>query len=222
MATLVAIFQQLVSPEQQKLSELVTQVTTDGSVKALRNNDKLLFALEETASKSSSTPSAEGHRALRAKVGDMDDLKNDIFEDPGAAIEKNRDVFFRKFEVQKNQIIEELKLVVERESDRVIKEVKGGPHERIRDRVSHLTLHSPTKHWFVLIAYLCLVDSRDMEGHGRYRVSFRQLSVKPIASKGMAWECQGSAFRACSPRLLYGGARLRANGHLQSKRLDDN
>ena len=144
MATLVAMFQQLVSPEQQKLSELVTQVTTDGSVKALRNDDKLLFDLEETASKSSSTPSAEGHRALRAKVGDMDDLKNDIFEDPGAAIENNRDVFFRKFEVQKNQIIEELKLVVEREGDRVIKEVKGGPHERIRDRVGRLTLRSST------------------------------------------------------------------------------
>jgi hypothetical protein len=155
MATLVAMFQQLVSLEQQKLSELVTQVTANGGVKALRNNDRMLLALEETSSRSSSTPSAEGHRALRAKVGDMDDLKNDIFEDPGAAVEKNRDVFFHKFELQKNQIIEELKPVVERDSDRVIKEVKGGPHERIRDRVGHLTLHSSTKHWCIRITYLC-------------------------------------------------------------------
>ena len=158
METLMATFQQLVSPEQQKLSEqLVAQMSRNGGVnlKALRNNDKILLALEKIAIKSSSTPSAEGHRALRAKAGDVDDLKNDIFEDPNAAIERNRDVFFRKFEVQKNQIIDELKFVVERESDRVIKEVKGGPHERIRDRVGHLTPHSSTKHQCMPITYLC-------------------------------------------------------------------
>ena len=175
MDTLMAMFQQLVSPEQQKLSELVAQMTANGGVKALRNNDKILLALEETASKSSGTPSAEGHRALRAKAGDVDDLKNDIFEDPNAAIERNRDVFFRKFEVQKNQIIEELKFVVERESDRVIKEVKGGPHERIRDRVGHLTPHSSIKHQCMPITYLALVDSRDLERYGRYHVAFRLL-----------------------------------------------
>jgi hypothetical protein len=32
-------------------------------------------------------------------------------------------------------------------------ELKGGPHERIRDRVSHLTLHLSTKHWCMLITY---------------------------------------------------------------------
>jgi len=156
MNTLTAMFQQLVSPEQQNLSELVAQMTANGGVKALKNNDKMLLTLEEIASKSSSTPSAEGHRAPRAKASDVDDLKNDIFEDPSVAIARNRDVFFRKFEVQKNQIIEELKLVIERESDRVIKEVKGGPHERIRDRVRRLTPHSSTKHQCMPITYLCL------------------------------------------------------------------
>ena len=155
MDTLMAMFRQSVSPEQQKLSELVTQVTANGGVKALRNKDKMLLDLEETASKSSSTPSAEGHRALRAKAGDVDDLKNDIFEEPSAAVEKNREVFFRKFEVQKNQIIDELNLVVKRESDRVIEAVKGGPHERIRDRVGHLSPHSFTKHQCMPITYLC-------------------------------------------------------------------
>ena len=139
MDIMMAMFQQLVGPEQKELSALVT---VNGGVKALRNNDKMLLFLEETANKSSSAPSADGHRALRAKSNDVkpnaDDLKNDIFEDPSAAVEKNRDVFFRKFEVQKNQIIDELTLVVKRESDRVVKEVKGGPHERILDRVSGL------------------------------------------------------------------------------------
>ena len=67
-----------------------------------------------------------------------DDLKRDIFEDPNAAAEKNWTVFSRKFEAQKNQIIDELTLVVQRESDRVVRELKGSAHERIRDRVRFL------------------------------------------------------------------------------------
>jgi hypothetical protein len=38
----------------------------------------------------------------------------------------------------KNQIVHELTLVVQRESDRVIRELKGSAHERIRDRVRFL------------------------------------------------------------------------------------
>jgi len=56
-------------------------------------------------------------------------------EDPNAAAEKNWALFSRKFEAQKNQIIDELTLVVQRESDRVIQELKGKAHEHIRDRV---------------------------------------------------------------------------------------
>ena len=174
MDIMMAMFQQLVGPEQKELSALVT---ANGGVKALRNNNDMLLSLEETANKSSNTPSADGHRAPRAKTkeakANLDDLKNDIFEDPSAAVEKNRDVFFRKFEVQKNQIIEELKRVVERESDRVIKEVIGGPHERILDRVSDLTPSSSTYECPLLETPS--VDTRDLERYGRYHVALDLL-----------------------------------------------
>ncbi|KAI9464112.1 hypothetical protein BJY52DRAFT_1221492 [Lactarius psammicola] len=139
MNVMIAMFQQLVGPEQKSLSELVA---AKGGVKALRNNDKMLLSLaEQTTSKAPSAPSSEGHRMTRAKPSDAnpnaDDLRKDLFEDPDAAAEKNRIVFFRKFEVQKRQIIDELTLVVTRESDRVIQVVKGGPHEKILDRSIH-------------------------------------------------------------------------------------
>ncbi|KAH9045946.1 hypothetical protein EDB84DRAFT_1633013 [Lactarius hengduanensis] len=138
MNVMMAMFQQLVGPEQKSLAELVA---AKGGVKALRNNDKVLLSLEQTASKAPSAPSSEGHRMNRSKPSDAntnaDDLRKDIFEDPDAAADKNRTVFFRKFEVQKRQIIDELTLVVTRESDRVIQVVKGGPHERILDRSIH-------------------------------------------------------------------------------------
>ena len=145
MDIMMVMFQKLVNPEQKELSALVT---ANGGAKALRNNDKALLLLEETASKASSTPGAEGHRSPHANTKDTkhaEDLKNDIFEDPGAAVEKNLTVFFRKFEAQRGQIVDELTIVVKRESDRVIQEVKGGPHERLLDRVSGVTPYSFTK-----------------------------------------------------------------------------
>ena len=134
---MMSLFERLVSPEQKQLMELVD---AKGGVKLLQTDDKTLLELDETANKVSSAPSAKGRRAQRGKPTDTnrnaDDLRDDIFEEPDAAVEKNRTVFFRKFEVQRRQIVDELSLVVERESDRVIQEVKGGPHERILDRVS--------------------------------------------------------------------------------------
>ena len=144
MDIMMVMFQELVNPEQKELSALVT---AKGGVKALRNDDKVLRSLEEAANKASSTSSAEGHRAPHAKANDekhAEDIKTDIFEDPGAAVEKNLTVFFRKFEAQKNQIAE-LTLVIKRETDRVIQEVNGGPHERLLDRVSSLTPYSFTE-----------------------------------------------------------------------------
>ena len=130
------MFEQLVSPEQKQLADAVA---ASGGVKALQNNDTMLLELEMTASKATSAPGAEGPRGPRSKPGDgnlsVDDLRKDIFEDPDAAVERNQTVFFRKFEAQQRQIIDELTLVVKRESDRVIQEIRGGPHERILDRV---------------------------------------------------------------------------------------
>src|SRR6266446_7065736 len=138
MDSVKALFEQLVSPEQKQLSDLVK---AKGGVNALRNNDKMLLDLEKTASKVSGSPSIEEHRTRQAKPGDanlgvtVDCLREDILEDPNAATEKNWVVFSRKFEAQKNQIIDELTLVFQRGSDRVIQEVKGKAHERVRDRV---------------------------------------------------------------------------------------
>ena len=145
------MFEQLISPEQTRLAATVDE---KGGVHALKNNDKMLLELEKTSSMALSAPGVEGRRALWAKPSNSnpnaDELRKDIFEDPDAAVKKNEAVYFRKFEVQKLQIIDELTFAVQRESDRaideltfvvhregdrVIKEIKNGPHNRIRDRV---------------------------------------------------------------------------------------
>ena len=143
------LFEQLVSPEQKLLSDLIN---AKGGINALRGKDKTLLDLEKVASKASSSPSVEGLRTRQAKPDDfnleINKLREDILEDPNAAAEKNWVVFSRKFEAQKNQIIDELTLVVRRESDRVVEELKGKAHERIRDRVglSYSLLYSVYNH----------------------------------------------------------------------------
>ena len=137
MDVLKAMFEQLVSPEQKQLS---ATISAKGGVKALRNNDKMLLELARKVNEAPNLSSAEGHRVPRSKPGDTtnqnaDELRKEILEDPDAAVEKNQTVYFRKFEAQKRQIIDELTFVVKRESDRVIQEIKAGPHERILDRV---------------------------------------------------------------------------------------
>jgi hypothetical protein len=141
MNAMKALFQELVSPEQKRLSELVAE---KGGLRALRNNDyEALIELEKSVSETSGQPNVERHRTRPSQAKrsdaklefDKPRLKNDIFEDPNVAEENNWTVFSRKFEAQKNQVIHELTLVVQRESDRVIRELKGSSHERIRDRV---------------------------------------------------------------------------------------
>lgn len=161
-----ALFQQLVSPEQKRLFDAMEE---KGGAKALRDNDKALLALEKSVIQSSGQPGAEGHRTRQTKLSDADlevaDLRKDIFEDPNAAAEKNWTFFSRKFEVQKNQIIDELTRVVQRESDRVIREMHGSAQERIRDRVGfrRSSPYSISNRLVFLVG-----NSRDLGRNGKY------------------------------------------------------
>ncbi|KAI0061160.1 hypothetical protein BV25DRAFT_1805982 [Artomyces pyxidatus] len=130
MDFMTSLFQSLVSNEQKIVTDMIQ---AKGGVKVVRNNDKLLTELNAQASKSMIT--GDGHR-LGSSNG-LEELKEDLLDDPDTATQKNMVVFSRKFEVQKRQIVEELSLVVTRESDRIIHEVRGGPHERILDRDIH-------------------------------------------------------------------------------------
>ncbi|KAH9052369.1 hypothetical protein EDB87DRAFT_1835857 [Lactarius vividus] len=115
-----------------------------GGIEALRNDDDMLLSLEQLASEAQGASNSEGHRMNWSKPSDAktkaDDLRKNIFEHPDTAVENNQTVFSRKFNEQQRQILDELedlKLAVTREGDRVIQVVKGGPHERILDWSVH-------------------------------------------------------------------------------------
>jgi hypothetical protein len=135
LSALKDILQELVSVEHKQIWE---NIVRKGGIKAVREDDEILNELERTAGETSSVSSAQGQHTRRAREApnsNVDDLKSDIFEDPDAAAEKNRVVFGRKFDEQQDQIVRRVTAVVNHASDRVVRELSGGPHERIRDKV---------------------------------------------------------------------------------------
>jgi hypothetical protein len=93
MNAMKALFEQLVSPEQKQLLDLVK---AKGGVDVLRNDDKILLDLEKTASKGSSSLNTDP---------EVEDIRVDILEDPNAAAEKNWDMFSRKFDTQLRTVL---------------------------------------------------------------------------------------------------------------------
>lgn len=100
----------------------------NGGAKAFRDDNKKLSDLDNMIVNAAPGAKAESSWAYR-------EMSQDMFEGPNAAADKNWDTFSRKFEAQKDQIIEEISHAVERINDRVIEGPKSGVRERIRDQV---------------------------------------------------------------------------------------
>jgi hypothetical protein len=145
MNELKALFQELVSPGQKQILEALAK---NGGVEGLRKNQNLreLRKVEKSVTKSPNQPKVEENRISPAKLRDenleLDNLKNDIFENPNAAIEDNWARFNRKFEAQSDQI-KELTHVVQQQGDRAVREIRGSAHERILDQVCFQVLTCP-------------------------------------------------------------------------------
>jgi ribosomal protein L44E len=141
MNEMKALLQEFVSPGQKQILEVLAKI---GGVEGLRKDENLkaLIKVEKSVTKSSSQPVEErrmGPAKRRDETLELENLRNDIFEEPHDAIDNNWTVFNRKFETQKNQI-DDLTRVVRQESDRIVREVQGSAHERIIDEVSFQVL----------------------------------------------------------------------------------
>ena len=65
----------------------------------------------------------------------LDELKLEFSEDVDLVLNGNMAIFIKKLDVQKRQLVLELTAVVKTQSDRVIKAVDAGPHDRVVDPV---------------------------------------------------------------------------------------
>ncbi|KAI0699896.1 hypothetical protein C8T65DRAFT_580831 [Cerioporus squamosus] len=137
------VFERMRSPEERDLFVLVSE-ESDG-IDAFLKNDKLveeLLAKHKTRVGIGKDKDEEGTKDLRRAAPDavltVIELRKEVNKEVEEVLADNN-TFDKKFEALKTQL-DEVKVVVRHESDRVIETLLAGPHERIVDRVSRSTV----------------------------------------------------------------------------------
>lgn len=123
---MLQLFQEFVTPHQKKLAAMVETMGGEIALKDERTMKELLR--EESALTTSRSPKSWSEV-------DLDELQQEIKGDPNEAIEKNAELFNRKFDIQRRQIVEDIARAISQEGDRIILAMEMGPHARIVDPV---------------------------------------------------------------------------------------
>ncbi|KAI0360921.1 hypothetical protein OH77DRAFT_1418971 [Trametes cingulata] len=125
----LGLFSSLVTPEQRELGELVR---SKGGPTAVMVDNKSLDELMKVKLSAAEREAGAGH--LRQQSDSLEALKAELFDSPDAAIRRNFELFERKFTMQQRELADEMRGVVEHETDRVIEAIMSGPHDKIKDR----------------------------------------------------------------------------------------
>lgn len=133
---MMMVFQSIGSTEHSELKALVMPELEDkrSLERVLKDNTDLV----KSASRAGKANPA--NNSLADLQDDVQDALRELAEDTEnthADEERNMKYFDTKFALQKQQIIEEMERVIVRESDRVISELKSGPHDRLVDKVRY-------------------------------------------------------------------------------------
>jgi hypothetical protein len=129
--TMLLLFRTLDSPYEK---ELMKVIAAKGGAKACLSDDVALeelmvFQRSKKAASRGAKPSTSADRVA------LDQMKKEMKEDLGDSLRKNMEIFGRKLEVQKRQLLQEMEGVVGREGDRIISAL-AGPLDLIIDSVS--------------------------------------------------------------------------------------
>ncbi|KAI0951411.1 hypothetical protein AcW1_008459 [Taiwanofungus camphoratus] len=129
------LLQTYVAPDQKELRDRIEQ--KGGSQVVLQKDDILRELIASDSNRPSSKASKQGIGHSHDD-SDLKDLKEDLRDDPAAAVAKNLSSFERKLEMQQRQILQEVGRIVTRDGDRVIKAVTSGPHDKLVDPDLHV------------------------------------------------------------------------------------
>ena len=131
------VFERMRSPDEREVASLVA--SQPGGVEAALKNDALLEQVLAAQKLKDGKPGARRHGpggagAEEDKTKTISELREEVKKDVEQVLADNK-YFDQKFEVVRMQV-DEVKVSIRRESDRVIDTLLSGPHERIIDRVS--------------------------------------------------------------------------------------
>ncbi|RPD54181.1 hypothetical protein L226DRAFT_510120 [Lentinus tigrinus ALCF2SS1-7] len=112
------------SPEEQRLREIVER---KGGAEAIASDDALLREVLRAE------PRVAGDHESELNSDSLATVKAELLESAAEAVERNSEVFRRKFRLQEMKIVEELTRVSHAEGDRIIESVLDGPHNAIHN-----------------------------------------------------------------------------------------
>ena len=130
MDALLAYFHTVSSSESQ---DIVARIKDKAGVETVLENERLLRELVD--GNGGFSGDAVEVRGRRGVTFDVEELKSELREDIESTTEKNAQTFSRKFEMQRNQIMDQLSTVACSERGRFVDAVTSGLHDRIVDPV---------------------------------------------------------------------------------------
>lgn len=147
------VFSQLRPANEVQLTE---KIELKGGVQMIRTNESALRELFESSEnkdfcEASVAQGGEGIKYQRSTNRDrearmseytFDDLKAELKQDLNTMITSNLEAFTGKFQLFYNELYINLEKYIHQEADRVIVEVKRGPHDLIRHHVRYCCAHT--------------------------------------------------------------------------------
>ncbi|KAI0820569.1 hypothetical protein BC628DRAFT_1329894 [Trametes gibbosa] len=132
MSLVLEYLQNCTPPEEKDLAMFIEK--RGGKDVVLASEKLLLEFMNRGPHSSGATP--EGRWIRRRGTVDLQELKEELSEDPDISIARNWNAFERKFEMQEREL-ERIQEIVHEENQLVIKSVSAGPHDKIRDNDLH-------------------------------------------------------------------------------------
>ena len=140
------LFRMVHSQEERELLEWVKD--KGGPEKCIEDETlfrDLVMLHKEKKTSSKNSPYRAGAKANKELEEKIISTSDSLREDIDTLIKENRQIFDRKFDMQKAQL-DDLKKTVQEEGQKVIKAVISGPHDRILDPVCSVKIHFIDRH----------------------------------------------------------------------------
>ncbi|KAJ7312624.1 hypothetical protein DFH08DRAFT_943570 [Mycena albidolilacea] len=146
MKKMMDMFSTMMSPQERDMGRWISQNGGDKAV--LASDQKCLAMLQYQETLITSTGPATGHttenqrtKPLSNENNKKNDAKNlaalrkEYREDIQGIIQENLESYSKRFEMVLNDLGKELGSKIQHQGDRLIKYLKGGPHQRIKDKM---------------------------------------------------------------------------------------
>jgi hypothetical protein len=135
------MFSTVMSPQEREMGRWISQ--NGGKEAVLKSEDKCAEMIKFEAALATDSPAGHadkgrlvsGEEAKKNEAKAIAALRKEYREDIQGIIQENMEGFSKRFEMGLDDLGKELGNKIQHQGDRLIKYLRGGPHQRIKDKV---------------------------------------------------------------------------------------